>query len=184
MMMAQRNLSQWFVIPCVLVCLAACGEKAPVTPPVPAKSQLKKMDAAKAAVTGGVEGTATTTEVPPPKYTFVTENRRDPFQPFLMIKRPVAADADLSAQTPLQQYETMQYKLSAVIVGYGQPMVMVIAPDGRSHVVRKGMKIGKNGGTVIQINKEGFLVEEKYRDLSDVIRTNILEIKLPKREGV
>jgi type IV pilus assembly protein PilP len=122
--------------------------------------------------------------VPPSKYVFVTENRRDPFLPFLLIKGPADAAADLSAQTPLQQYETIQYRLSAVIVGYGQPMVMVISPDGKSHVVRKGMKIGKEGGTVIQINKEGFLVEEKYRDLSDVVRTNILEIKLPKREGV
>jgi type IV pilus assembly protein PilP len=182
MMMSQRNLSQWLVIPCVLVSLAACGEKAPVTPAAPAKSQPKKTAAAKT-VTGVVEGTATA-EVPPSKYVFVTENRRDPFQPFLLIKRPVDADADLSAQTPLQQYETMQYKLSAVIVGYGQPMVMVTAPDGKSHVVRKGMKIAKYGGTVIEIHKEGFLVEEKYRDFSDVVRTNILEIKLPKREGV
>lgn len=182
-MMTQRNLVQCFVIPCLLVSLSACGEKVQVAPPAPVKSQPQKTEAAKA-VTAAVEGTATTAEVPPPKYIFVTENRRDPFQPFLLLKRPVDADADLSAQTPLQQYETMQYKLSAVIVGYGQPMVMVIAPDGKSHVVRKGMKIGKNGGTVIQINKEGFLVEEKYRDLSDVIRTNILEIKLPKREGV
>lgn len=183
MKMAQRNLSLWFVLPCLLISLAACGEKAPVTPAAPAKSQPKKAEAVKE-TTGLVEGTATTAEVPPPKYTFVTENRRDPFQPFLLIKRPVDAEADLSAQTPLQQYETLQYKLSAVIVGYGQPMVMVIAPDGKSHVLRKGMKIGKNGGTVIQINKEGFLVEEKYRDLTDAIRTNILEIKLPKREGV
>lgn len=183
MMMAQRNLSQWLVIPCVLFSLAACGEKEPVSPATPAKkSQPKKTDAAKA-VTGAVEGIASTAEVSPPKYTFITENRRDPFQPFLLIRRPVA-EADQSAQTPLQQYEALQYKLSAVIVGYGQPMVMVIAPDGKSHVVRQGMKIGKNGGTVIQINKEGFLVEEKYRDLSDAVRTNILEIKLPKREGV
>lgn len=184
MMMAQRNLLHWLILPCVLISLAACSEKAPVTPAAPVKSQPKKTDGAKT-VTGIVEGTTSTVaEVPPPKYIFVTENRRDPFQPFLLIKRPVNADADLSAQTPLQQYEVLQYKLSAVIVGYGQPMVMVIAPDGKSHVVRKGMKIGKNGGTVIQINKEGFLVEEKYRDLSDVVRTNILEIKLPKREGV
>lgn len=184
MMMAQRNFSLWLVIPCVLVSLVACGEKASVTPASPAKkSQPKKTDTAKA-VTGAVEGATASAEVPPPKYTFVTENRRDPFQPFLLIRRPVDADADLSAQTPLQQYETMQYKLSAIIVGYGQPMVMVIAPDGKSHVVRKGAKIGKNSGIVLQINKEGFLVEEKYRDLSDVVRTNILEIKLPKREGV
>ena len=183
MMKAQRNLSRWLVISCVLALLVACGEEEPVKPAVPAKPQPKKVTAAKVAP-GSVEGTVTVIEALPPKYTFVTENRRDPFQPFLLIKRPVDADADLSAQTPLQQYETMQYKLSAVIVGYGQPMVMVIAPDGKSYVVRKGMKIGKNGGKVIQINKEGFLVEEKYRDFTDIVRTNILEIKLPKREGV
>ena len=183
MMKAHRNLSKWLVISCVLAMLVACGEDAPVTPAVPAKPQPRKVEAAKAAP-GPIEGTVTVQEGSPPKYTFVTENRRDPFQPFILIKRPVDADADLSAQTPLQQYETMQYKLSAVIVGYGQPMVMVIAPDGKSYVVRKGMKIGKNSGTVIQINKEGFLVEEKYRDFTDVVRTNILEIKLPKREGV
>jgi type IV pilus assembly protein PilP len=182
MMMAQRNQSKWLVIPCVMVILAACGEKAPVAPAVPVKTQPQKKEAV-APVAPATEGGAATVEAPP-KYIFVTENRRDPFQPFILIKRPVDADADLSAQTPLQQYETTQYKLSAVIVGYNQPMVMVIAPDGKSYVVRKGMKIGKSGGTVIQINKEGFLVEEKYRDLSDVIRTNILEIKLPKREGV
>lgn len=183
MMMVQRNLTQWLVIPCVMLVLAACGEKAPVTPGAPVKAQPTKKETIKPVATA-VEGVESAAEATPSKYTFVTENRRDPFQPYILIKRPVDADADLSAQTPLQQYETMQYKLSAVIVGYNQPMVMVIAPDGKSYVVRKGMKIGKSGGTVIQINKEGFLVEEKYRDLSDVIRTNILEIKLPKREGV
>lgn len=183
MMMTQRNLAQSFVIPCLLISLSACGEKIQEALPVPAKTQPQKTETTKP-VTEGVEGTVNIAERPPLKYTFTTENRRDPFQPFLLIKRPVDAEADLSAQTPLQQYETLQYKLSAVIVGYGQPMVMVIAPDGKSYVVRKGMKIGKNGGIVMQINKEGFIVEEKYRDLTDVVRTNILEIKLPKREGV
>jgi type IV pilus assembly protein PilP len=182
-MMTQRNLSQWFVVPCLLVSLVACGEKAQEVPTAPVKPKIKKAQDAKL-ITGAVEGTATSAEVPPLKYIYVTENRRDPFQPFLLINRPVVSEADLSAQTPLQQYETLQYKLSAVIVGYGQSMAMVIAPNGKSYVVRKGMKIGKSGGTVMQINKEGFLVEEKYRDLTDVVRTNILEIKLPKREGV
>lgn len=182
-MMTQRSLLKWFVVPCSLVIVVACGKEAQVTPPEsPAKATPQKAAVAKVA-TGTVEGT-TSTEMPPPRYTYVTESRRDPFQPFLMIRRPINPDADLSAQTPLQQYDTTQYKLSAVIVGYGQPMVMVIAPNGKSYVVRKGMKIGRSGGTVIQINKEGFLVEEKYRDLTDEVRTNMLEIKLPKREGV
>lgn len=182
-MMTQRNLSQWFVIPCLLLSLASCGEKEQVAPAAPVKLKAKKTEAAKA-VTGMVEGMATPAEVPPLKYIYVTESRRDPFQPFLLIRRPVDAEADLSAQTPLQQYDTLQYKLSALIVGYGQPMAMVIAPNGKSYVVRKGMKIGKSGGMVMQINKEGILVEEKYRDLTDEIRINMLEIKLPKREGV
>ena len=182
-MMTQRDLYSWFLIPVLTVSLAACGEKVEEAPVAPAVPAAKKNETTKV-VAGTTEGTAAAAEVAPAKYIYVTENRRDPFQPFLLIKRPVDADADLSAQTPLQQYETLQYKLSAIIVGYNQPMAMVIAPNGKSYVVRKGMKIGKNGGTVVQIIKEGFIVEEKYRDLTDVIRTNILEIKLPKREGV
>ena len=120
MIMAQRNLSQWLFIPCLLVSLVACGEKAPVTPAIPAKPQPKKTETAKA-VTEKVEATGTT-EAPPSKYVYVTENRRDPFVPFLLLKRPVDSEADLSAQTPLQQYETLQYKLSAIIIGYNQPM--------------------------------------------------------------
>lgn len=183
MMMAQHNLFKWIYIAGALVVLSACGEKTSVVPATPVKPQVKKADSAKA-VSGKVEEVASPVQTPPVKYVYITENRRDPFQPFQLIRRPVDAGADLSAQTPLQQYDTLQYKLAAVIVGYGQPMVMVIAPDGKSHVVRKGMKIGKNRGVVVEINKDGFFVEEKYRDLSDVIRTNILEIKLPKREGV
>jgi len=183
-MMTPQYLLKWFVIPCLLVCLTACGEKPPISPTSPAKPAAKKTEPAKV-VTGATVGTATAEALAPaPNYVYVTENRRDPFQPFLLIKRSVDTEADLSAQTPLQQYETLQYKLSAIIVGYNQPMVMVIAPNGKSYVVRKGMKIGKNDGTVVQIHKEGFIVEEKYRDLSDEVRTNILEIKLPKREGV
>jgi len=179
-MMTQRNRSQWYLICLLLLCITACGEKAPEAPATP---QPRKIEPPKV-VPSATDGTVAPVEAPPVKYIYVTENRRDPFQPFLLIKRPVDAEADLSAQTPLQQYDALQYKLSAIIVGYNQPMAMVIAPDGKSYVVRKGMKIGKNGGSVVQINKEGFIVEEKYRDLTDVVRTNILEIKLPKREGV
>lgn len=182
-MMMLRVLAYLFVIPCLLMALAACGKEAKDEPVAPAKVPPKKTEATKVAG-GTVDGAAPPAETPPAKYIYLTENRRDPFQPFLLIKRPVDSEADPLAQTPLQQYDVLQYKLSAVIVGYGQPMVMVMAPNGKSHVVRKGMKIGKNGGTVVQINKEGFLVEERYRDLTDVIRTNIVEIKLPKREGV
>jgi len=182
-MMTQRNLMQLFIVPCLLVVIVSCGEKVQDESVAPAKPKLKKVESTKG-VTGTADGTSARAEASPPKYIYISESRRDPFQPFLLIKRPVDADADLSAQTPLQQYDTLQYKLSAIIVGYGQPMAMVLAPNGKSYIVRKGIKIGKNGGTIMQINKEALFVEEKFRDLTDEIRTNMLEIKLPKREGV
>lgn len=182
-MMTQRYVYQWVLIPCLLVSLAACGEKAKETPAASSKVQPKKNQTAKV-VTEKVKENNAVAAVPPVKYVYVSENRRDPFQPFIQIKRTVNNEPDLSAQTPLQQYVTSQYKLTAVIVGYGESMAMVVAPNGKSYVVRKGMKIGKNGGTIMQINKESLLVEEKFRDLTDEVRTNMLEIKLPKREGV
>lgn len=183
-MMTQRNLSLCFVLSCFVAALVACSEKGQDAAVVPAKTEPMKVAAAKV-VTVMVDATApSTAEVPPAKYIYTTEGRRDPFQPYLLIKRAVDADADLSAQSPLQQYETLQYKLSAIIVGYGQPMAMVLAPNGKSYVVRKGMKIGRSGGTVMQIKKDALFVEERYRDFTDEVRTNMLEIKLPKREGV
>lgn len=166
---------------CLLALLAGCGEKEQTSAPV--APEQKKAVTAKGAKSA-IEEAPTAAESPASKYAYVAEGRRDPFQPFMLVRRPVDVQGDLSALTPLQQYETQQYKLTAIIVGYGESMAMVSAPDGKSYVVRKGMKIGKSGGKVIQISKEAVLVEEKYRDLSDEVRTNILEIKLPKREGV
>ncbi len=182
-MMTQHYGYQWVLIPCLLVCLTACGDKAKETPADSSKAQTKSNQAAKV-VTEKVKENSANVAVPPVKYVYVSENRRDPFQPFIQLKRNTDNEPDLAAQTPLQQYVTSQYKLTAVIVGYGESMAMVVAPNGKSYVVRKGMKIGKNGGTIMQINKESLLVEEKFRDLTDEVRTNILEIKLPKREGV
>jgi len=74
--------------------------------------------------------------------------------------------------------------LAGVIVGKGASKAMVIAPDGKSYILSKGVKIGKNSGVVITISSESVLVEEKYFDFSGNVIENILEISVPKREGV
>lgn len=118
------------------------------------------------------------------KWVYLAEGRRDPFQPFVLVKRAVDVDKENAPLTPIQQYETQQYKLNAIVIGYGEPMAMVLAPDGKSYVIRKGNKIGKNGGRVVAITSGSIVVEEKFSDVNDKIVTDNIEIKLPKREGV
>lgn len=115
------------------------------------------------------------------EFVYVTEGRRDPFVPLTRIRRPLVASAEPA--TPLQRYDLSQFKLVGVIVGKGASRAMVVAPDGKSYILAKGVKIGKNNGVVISINSEVVLVEEKYFDFSGNVIENIQEITVPKRGG-
>ena len=116
------------------------------------------------------------------EFVYVTDGRRDPFVPLSRIRRPIEASDEPA--TPLQSYDLSQFRLAGVIVGKGASKAMVIAPDGKSYILSKGVKIGKNSGVVITISSESVLVEEKYFDFSGNVIENILEIAVPKREGV
>jgi type IV pilus assembly protein PilP len=130
--------------------------------------------------------------VPPPKakpeekkepvFNYTSEGRRDPFVPLTRIKKPLMSSDDEPA-TPLQSYDVDQFRLIGVIVGKGESKAMVVAPDGKSYVLAKGVKIGKNNGVVIKISSDVILVEEKYYDFSGNVIENIQEITVPKREG-
>jgi lactate dehydrogenase-like 2-hydroxyacid dehydrogenase len=63
-------------------------------------------------------------------------------------------------------------------------ILVVNAPDGKSYILKKGIKAGKNDGTVIAINKESIVVEEKFYDFSGDVRVSTQSIPLPKKEGV
>jgi type IV pilus assembly protein PilP len=116
------------------------------------------------------------------EFAYVTEGRRDPFVPLSQIKKPLPGVDDEPA-TPLQSYDIAQFRLVGVIVGKGEPKAIVVAPDGKSYILARGVKIGKNNGVVIDINSETILVEEKYYDFSDNVIENIQVITVPKREG-
>lgn len=153
---------------------AGCGEDVP--PPSPAPPPQKV-----AAAPAEVAAPAPTPE-PLPVFAYDPAGRRDPFEPLLLIKKPVNR-SDLP-QTPLQTFEIGQMRLVGVIVGKGAPRAMVTAPDGKAYILQKGVLIGKNNGRVKDIRSEVVLVEEKYVDLSGEVRTGVQEIRLPKREGV
>ena len=115
------------------------------------------------------------------EFVYIAEGRRDPFVPLSAIRRPLEVSTEPA--TPLQSYDLAQFRLVGVIVGKGASKAMVVAPDGKSYVLAKGVKIGKNNGVVIEITSDVILVQEKYYDFSGNVIENIQEITVPKREG-
>jgi len=120
-------------------------------------------------------------EEPAPEETsfvYAAQGRRDPFMP--IAGKRVAS----FSENPLENFDLLQFELKGIIVGMGEPKAVVIAPDGKSYILRKGLRIGKSRGVIRDITRERVLVEERFQDLSGVTRTIIQEIKVPKREGV
>ncbi|NJC89371.1 MAG: pilus assembly protein PilP [Desulfuromonas sp.] len=128
-----------------------------------------------------VQSVAPPEEVAPPetpKYVYMVEGRRDPFVPL------VGKQTAVVSENPLESFDLVQFQLKGLIVGFGEPKAIVAAPDGKSYILKKGVRIGKSNGVVRDINRERILVEEQYQDLTGATHSNIQEIKVPKREGV
>lgn len=158
---------------------AGCSEE--IAKPVPQKQKKEKVEspmpkAGKAAEVPGLEQEAVA-----PVYHYDLAGRRDPFEVLLELRKPVlVSDEPL---TPLQQVDLGQLRLVGVIIGKGAPMAMVSAPGGKSYILKKGVKVGRNNGVVIGVDSEGVSVQEKYYDFAGDVRESVQKIELPKQEG-
>jgi type IV pilus assembly protein PilP len=157
-----------------LMLLAGCNsdQPAPTAPPPPTAVAKPPVQAV---APPAQEATQPAEEL---KYVYDAQGRRDPFVP--ITGKRVASFSD----NPLESFDLLQFQLKGLIIGMGEPKAVVIAPDGKSYILKKGLRIGKSKGVIRDINRERILVEERYQDLSGTARIIIQEIKVPKREGV
>lgn len=171
-------MTRWFLY-IIIFCfiLAGCAEETSA----PAPYQSKKKAGVKPPAKQVAPPAAAEEEIKEKQeeFTYVIKDRRDPFVPLTQIRRPIEKSSEPA--TPLERYDLPQFKLIGVIIGKGDPKAMVVAPDGKSYVLSKGLKIGKNNGVILDINGEAIVVEEKYYDFSGNIIENIQEISVPKR---
>ena len=177
----ESNVARTICASVLLSFVIACSNEPgspPVTPP-PQKT-------VPAATAPAVASQPTVPVVEPQKYVYEVGNRRDPFAPVVSESSGDSgngSDGLGGVVTPLQQYEIDQFRVVGVIVGKGQPAAMVVAPDGKGYVLRKGLKIGKNNGTVVVITSVAVVIEEQSQDSSGNVLKNQVELKLTKREG-
>jgi type IV pilus assembly protein PilP len=173
----KRILPFFAVLLSMLLC-AGCGEEIPETSPVPPPTK-KAISSPQKPVENSVPSEKIS-EPAPPKYRYDPMGR-DPFESLLDVKQPILPERAL---TPLQKFDIGQLRLIGVIIGKGEPKAMIVAPDGKSYILKKGIKIGKNDGTVIGVTRDAVVVQERYIDFSGEVRTVVQEIMLPQREGV
>jgi type IV pilus assembly protein PilP len=176
--MTRKIIYPLLVVAMALGMLSGCGENS--TSPQPAQPPARKAVAPPAK---RIEAPSVPTEeTSAPSYSYDPAGRRDPFEPPVMVKRPLSQSNE--PLTPLQKYDLDQLRLIGVIIGKGVPSAMVVAPDGKSYILQKGTKVGKNNGVVVRIKQDSVVVQETYYDFSGEVRKNDQEIQLPKREGV
>jgi len=157
-----------------LILLAGCNSEQPA-PTAPPPSTAVAKPPAQAVAPPALEAAQPPEEL---RYVYAAQGRRDPFVP--ITGKRVASFSD----NPLESFDLLQFQLKGLIVGMGEPKAVVIAPDGKSYILKKGLRIGKSKGVIRDINRDRILVEERYQDLSGTTRIIIQEIKVPKREGV
>ena len=154
--------------------LSGCSDSKPVQK---TKTKTTRVAAKRVVKPVVVKEEATKKEV----FHYQVEDRRDPFVTLLKVREPI--NEDIEPETPLQTFGLKELRLIAIIVGQGEPRAMVVAPDKKAYTLVAGVKVGRNRGVVQKITESEVVVEERFKDFSGGLKTEIKHITLPQQEG-
>lgn len=111
-------------------------------------------------------------------FVYDPSGKRDPFRPFDFSPK-VHND---NAKTPLERYDIGQLKLTAILNGFDEPMAYVEDSVHHGYSVKKGTKIGINGGEVVEIEKDRLLILETNVDFTGQTQTKTFEMRLRSKD--
>lgn len=101
----------------------------------------------------------------PSTYVYSFAGKRDPFRSYLaeVHEREDEARRD-HAREPTEEFDTSQFRLTAIVSGGPTPSAMVEDPLGRGHILRIGSRIGRNNGRITNIDTTGLNIVEQFFD--------------------
>ena len=115
----------------------------------------------------------------PHVYAYNPLGKRDPFRsPMDDLQRVSQESQASSCADPLCQWDLGQLRLVAVVTGDSNPMGMVEDPLGRGHVVRRGARMGRQGGKVTQILRDSVTVTEYFPAPDGKVLSNPVSLQL------
>ncbi len=117
---------------------------------------------------------AATETVPPDRllfqnaegYQYDPTGKRDPFKPYGESQTAQAPELNSGLNKskpsgePLLNYDVAQFKLLGIIWQVKDPKAMLLDPSGKTHLIRRQTKIGRNNGFVAAIREGEVIVVE------------------------
>lgn len=128
----------------------------------------------------------------PNRISYHPEGKIDPFQPMIKEEPAPAAPAATERkvkrnkrepQTPLERLDLSQLRLTAIVRTASGYRALVEESSGKGYMIGVGTYVGLNGGKVVAIYKDRFILEEELEDALGNVKTERREIKLPKPSG-
>lgn len=111
-------------------------------------------------------------------YVYDPTGKRDPFAAYDVSPQGAADET----KTPLERYAIGELKLTAVMKGFDEPTAFVENSLGKGFSVKKGTKIGNNGGEVIEILPDKLLILETEIDFTGQKKSRTLEMRLRTKD--
>jgi len=118
------------------------------------------------------------------QYTYDPSGRRDPFKPYRSIRPPPSLSQGLGQtrvvdeSDPLQRWDLERFAVVAILWEVRQPKALVQDPDGKTYMIGKRTRIGRNNGQVVAIREgEVVVVEEIDNEGVQTKEVKILELK-------
>ncbi len=108
------------------------------------------------------------------KYKYDPAGKRDPFMQYGMT----AKIEDDASKTPLERYDLGQLKLTAVLAGFGEPRAIVENASGKGFPVKVGTKIGRNNGTIVEIDNQKVVIRERFVNFTGDEQVKDVELRL------
>ncbi|MGZ3743798.1 MAG: pilus assembly protein PilP [Pseudobdellovibrionaceae bacterium] len=116
------------------------------------------------------------------QYSYDPTGHRDPFKPYKSFRpvpsTPIAHVKASDSSDPLQKWDLDRFAVVAIIWEVRLPKAMVKDPDGKTFMISKNTKIGRNGGQVVAIREgEVVVVEAIENEGVQTKEVKILELK-------
>ena len=110
-------------------------------------------------------------------YIYSAVGKRDPFRSYFGDIKAIEQDREPVSE--LQKYDITDLTITAIVWGITEPRAIVVTPERKSIIVKRGSFIGKNWGKVSALFPDKIEVTEVYKDPLGRKILNKLYLELP-----